>query len=99
MHIEGDVNEVVSFISYLQSQPQFKMKYGKVERGDQEKSSITADLVFSTSLLKPTIRKNVCVELTTPAGQVIKIDLLDPEILKVGDSITHIKGLNYDIFS
>jgi hypothetical protein len=97
--VEGNMNEVASFVSYFQSQPYFKMQYRKVQRSNQDEGGVVAEILFTTSLLKPSIRKNVCVELTTSTGQVVKIDLLDPEILKVGDCVTHVKGLNYDIFS
>ncbi len=90
------------FINHFKSQPFYEIKSEcsqEVIEATSGLEEISAFFEFKIPLDKPRDRQSFWVHMKTLTGQEVRFELLDGNVVDMGDGTVVIYGKNYDIFS
>ncbi|MCH5586334.1 hypothetical protein MK805_15430 [Shimazuella sp. AN120528] len=96
--VEGDREKVCEFVDSILHIPQWRYKQAsKIAIGGD---LIRVDYFFNEKPVKPSIRARKISKLSIKSAKGnFDIDLLDAEVVQLGNGNTFIHGKSYDIFS
>ncbi|SEN26546.1 hypothetical protein [Lihuaxuella thermophila] len=97
LRVDGKCESVNHFMQDLKAQPQYQLL--SESRLTEEDHRNNADVTVICYLDdKPTQRKVCNLSLSTSSGREVKIEMLDCQIVEMGDGVTYIRGKVFDIF-
>jgi hypothetical protein len=99
LSVSGFSHELQAFVKHFTTQPYYKIKTERNRSSKGFAGKMKSVIEFTTSLLKPSIRRTTAIELTLPDAKQIKFDLLDCKVERSSTKVTKVSGLHYDIFS
>lgn len=102
LSVMGHSKLLQPFINHFKSQPFYEIKSEcsqSVVEATSELEEISAFFEFKNPLAQPLDRNAFWVEMKAQTGQTIRFELLDGNVVDMGDGTVVVYGKNYDIFS
>jgi hypothetical protein len=97
LRVDGKCESVNHFMQDLKAQPQYQLHSvsGLTEEDHRNNNDVTVICYLDDH---PARRKVSHLNLMTSGGKEVKIELLDCQIVDMGNGVTYIRGKVFDIF-
>jgi|GEM_PF-6581829 len=102
LSVMGHSKLLQPFIQHFKSQPYYEIKSEccqTIVEATSELEEISAFFEFKKPLFKTLPRDSFWVEMKAKTGKTIRFELLDGNVVDMGDGTVVIYGKNYDIFA